>query len=92
MGTHPAKRLFFRRLAVEKGEKWRRGVEGVWRSRNGRGFAPHPMEARAVGGKRPRTPVGSRAVGGKRPRGSYFYRERVVLWGGDFGIITAHET
>ena len=30
VGTHPAKRLFFRRLAGEKGEKWRRGVEGVW--------------------------------------------------------------
>ena len=29
MGTHPTKRLFFRRLAVEKGEKWRREVEGV---------------------------------------------------------------
>ena len=24
MGTHPTERLFFRRLAVEKGEKWRR--------------------------------------------------------------------
>ena len=29
MGTDPAKRLFFRRLAVEKGKKWRWGVEGV---------------------------------------------------------------
>ena len=29
VGTDPTKRLFFRWLAVEKGEKWRWGVEGV---------------------------------------------------------------
>jgi len=27
MGTHPTKRLFFRRLAVEAGEMWHREVQ-----------------------------------------------------------------
>lgn len=74
----------------------RRGRSGAGKGSDfdevGTGLRPAPDGGAGCRRQEAPHPMGPRAVGGKRPRGSYFYRERVVLWRGDFGIIPADET